>query len=229
MIIVQDLVKTYGQENEKLVEVIKGMTFEIKDGAFVSIVGPSGSGKSTLLSMLGALNTPTSGKIIFDGIDISKLSENSLAELRQKTIGFVFQRFHLLPDDTALENVQLPMLYNNKISQKESIKRAKQLLNQVELSHRIDHIPMKMSGGECQRVAIARALVNNPKFILADEPTGNLDTESGYKIINLLKKINNEKGITVIVVTHNMEIASQTDKMIVIKDGLVERIQFNDK
>ncbi len=209
--------KTY--EEGKIV-ALRGVNLEIKKGDFVSIIGPSGSGKSTLLHLMGALDIPTKGKVFIDGIDISKLSDNKLAKIRSEKIGFVFQFFYLFPTLTAIENVTLPMIFS-KIQKSQRIKRAYSLLKEVGLKERGNHLPSQLSGGERQRVAIARALANNPEIILADEPTGNLDTKSGEKIALLLKKLNEEKNITVVIVTHSIELAKITRKKVYMKDGKI--------
>ena len=180
-------------------------------------MGPSGSGKSTLMHLIGCLDVPSSGKIIFEGKDVSKLSETELARIRNQKIGFVFQTFNLIPRVTVLANVELPLIYAG-VSKKERLKRALEVLKKVNLSQRIEHVPNQLSGGEQQRVAIARALVTNPSIILADEPTGNLDSKTGQEIIELFRKLNRE-GNTFVMVTHDQEIAKRADKIIRIKDG----------
>ncbi|MEM4705913.1 MAG: ABC transporter ATP-binding protein, partial [Candidatus Methanomethylicaceae archaeon] len=190
-------------------------------GEFVAIVGPSGSGKSTLLNLLGALDRPTKGKVIVDGIDISKLNNNQLAELRNKKIGFIFQTFNLIPYMNALENVEVPMIAA-KINSKERRNRAMQLLSIVGLEQFYKNRPSELSGGQQQRVAIARALINNPKIILADEPTGNLDSKSAYEIMEVLKKLNNN-GSTIILVTHNLQLIKYCDRVLFMKDGNIEK------
>ena len=200
-----------------------GMNLEVNKGEFLAVVGPSGSGKSTVLNAVGALDVPSKGIIYLDGKDISKLSESDLAQIRGKKIGFVFQSFHLVPSLSTLENVTLPMTFQG-ISREERIKRAKELLNAVGLSDKINNLPSQLSGGERQRVAIARALANNPEVILADEPTGNLDSKTGIEILNLLKKLNKEKGKTLIIVTHDEKISKEADRIAYLEDGKVVRV-----
>lgn len=220
MLKVVDVKKTYSKGDNEI-EILHGISVEVPRGEFVSIMGPSGSGKSTLLSIIGCLNKPTSGFVEIDGINIGELNEREVARIRNQKLGFVFQRFHLLPDRTAVENVELPMQYNPDISSKESVKRAKEMLQCVELGHRLSHTPNRMSGGECQRIAIARALVNEPSIVLADEPTGNLDSKNGLEIIHLLRKLQAERKITIVMVTHDSNIAKMTDRIICVKDGML--------
>ena len=199
--------------------VLKGINLEIFPGNFVVILGPSGSGKSTLLHIIGLLDTPTIGKVFLKDEDTSKLSEDELAQIRGKEIGFIFQQFNLLSNLTALENVMMPMIFQG-ITEKERRERAEFLLESVGLKERMLHRPFELSGGEQQRIAIARSLSNNPEVIVADEPTGNLDSKSGQKILEILKKLN-KKGRTIILVTHNKEIASAAERIINIKDGKI--------
>jgi putative ABC transport system ATP-binding protein len=201
------------------VAALKGINLEIKKGEFVAIIGPSGSGKSTLMHMIGILDQPTSGVVKLEGDDVEKLPEKKLAELRNKHIGFVFQAFNLLPKTSALENVELPMIYSN-IPGSERKKRATEALKIVGLGERLNHTPAQLSGGQQQRVAIARALVTNPSLILADEPTGNLDSKAGDEIIALLKELN-KKGNTIVLVTHEREIAEKAKRIVEVKDGLI--------
>ena len=199
------------------VRALDGFDIEIARGSYVALMGPSGSGKSTLMNILGCLDTPTSGSYVLNGNDVSKLDDDSLAEIRNKEIGFIFQTFNLLPRYTALENVALPMIYAG-ITKKDRIKRAKEVLVKVGLGDRMDHQPNELSGGQRQRVAVARALVMNPSIILADEPTGNLDSVTSNGIMDLLGEINRD-GNTVIVVTHEEEIAARAERTIRLRDG----------
>lgn len=201
------------------VRALTDASLDIKKGEFVSIMGPSGSGKSTLMHIMGCLDIPTSGKVLFDGKDISKLSQSELAMIRNKKVGFVFQTFNLIPRTSALENVSLPLLYSGKTAG-ERKRIARKALNEVNLSDRITHSPNQLSGGEQQRVAIARALVNEPLIILADEPTGNLDTKTGGEIMKILKKLN-QKGNTIVIVTHEAHIAKFAKRVIKIIDGRI--------
>lgn len=202
------------------ITALRGISFEIEEGEYVAIVGPSGSGKSTIMNLIGCLDKPTSGRVLIEGKDTKKMSEKKLAEIRRKKIGFVFQQFNLIPRLTAIENVELPMWFSG-IGARERRKRAKKLLEAVDLGDRLNHRPGEISGGEQQRVAIARALANNPSIILADEPTGNLDSKSGEEIISLLEELNNE-GKTLVVVTHEKHIERRARRVIRIKDGMVE-------
>ncbi|MDI6603117.1 MAG: ABC transporter ATP-binding protein [Patescibacteria group bacterium] len=199
---------------------LRGINLEIAPGSFVSIMGPSGSGKSTLLNMIGCLDMPTKGKVFLGGKDISLLSENELAYLRGKTIGFVFQEFNILPNLTALENVTLPMIFQG-VPLKEREKRAKELLVAVGLEERIFHQPAELSAGERQRVAIARAFVNDPKLVIADEPTGNLDSATGKKIMEILTDFHQKQGKTIVLVTHDPNIANYSEQIINICDGQI--------
>jgi putative ABC transport system ATP-binding protein len=205
------------------VHALRGVSLTIQKGEIVAIMGPSGSGKSTLMNVLGCLDRPTSGKYILNGKDVSQLSGNDLAFIRNKEVGFVFQSYNLLPRATALANVMLPLRYwrGEKITNEEQ--RAEQLLIQVGLKERIHHRPYEMSGGEQQRVAIARALVNEPSIVLADEPTGNLDSRSGKEIMALLIEVNKARGVTMILVTHSPEVAARTQRIIELEDGMVKK------
>jgi len=214
---VRDVWKIY--ETRVQVEVLRGITLSIGQGEFVAIIGPSGSGKSTLMHVMGCLQRPTRGQIILEGVNVADLTEDELAEVRGKKIGFVFQQFNLLPLKTAQQNVELPLIFQ-EVGSRERKKRAAELMEQVGLGHRMEHLPSQMSGGEQQRVAIARALVGNPKIIFADEPTGNLDTKSSREIMSILKKLNGD-GKTLIVVTHDPEIAKWADRTIRLLDGRV--------
>jgi putative ABC transport system ATP-binding protein len=205
---------------EEIVHVLKGIDLDIEKGEYVAIMGPSGSGKSTLMNLIGCLDTPTSGSYILNGKDVSQMSDNELAEIRNKEIGFVFQTFNLLPRTTALDNVALPMVYAG-ISKKDRTERAIEVLNDVGLSDRMDHRPNQLSGGQRQRVAVGRALVNKPSIILADEPTGNLDSKTGVEIMTLFENIH-KAGNTIIVVTHEEDIAAHADRIIRLRDGMIE-------
>jgi putative ABC transport system ATP-binding protein len=204
----------------EIVYVLKGIDLEIKKGEYVALMGPSGSGKSTLMNLLGCLDTPTSGHYVLNGKDVSKMKDDELAGIRNKEIGFVFQTFNLLPRTTALDNVALPMIYAG-YSKSERTKRAEEVLTQVNLSDRMDHQPNQLSGGQRQRVAIARALVNKPSIILADEPTGNLDSKTSVEIMKLFGDIH-ALGNTVILVTHEEDIAAYAHRVIRLRDGLIE-------
>jgi putative ABC transport system ATP-binding protein len=204
----------------EIVYVLKGIDLEIKKGEYVALMGPSGSGKSTLMNLLGCLDTPTSGNYILNGKDVSQMQDDELAEIRNKEIGFIFQTFNLLPRTTALDNVALPMIYAGH-SKSERNTRATEVLKQVNLADRMDHQPNQLSGGQRQRVAIARALVNKPSIILADEPTGNLDSKTSEEIMALLEEIH-KNGNTIIVVTHEEEIAAHAKRIIRMRDGMIE-------
>ena len=216
LINVQNLKKDFIND-EIVTSVLKGISFDIEKGSFISIMGPSGSGKSTLMHILSFLDKPTSGDYIFEDKDIKNLSDDDLADMRSKKVGFIFQSFNLLPTLTVLENVALPLTYTN-ISLEKRIQRARELLEQVGLSHRLNYSPTKLSGGEKQRAAIARALVNNPEVIFADEPTGNLDSKSGAQVMKILQELN-KKGNTIILVTHEKSTAEHAERIIKIKDG----------
>ena len=205
---------------DEIVYVLKGIDLEIHKGEYVALMGPSGSGKSTLMNLLGCLDTPTSGSYILNGKDVSQMKDDELAEIRNKEIGFVFQTFNLLPRTTALDNVALPMIYAG-YSKSERRARATQVLEQVNLGDRMLHQPNQLSGGQRQRVAIARALVNSPSIILADEPTGNLDSKTSEEIMKLLAEIHNN-GNTIVLVTHEEEIAEHADRIIRLRDGMIE-------
>jgi putative ABC transport system ATP-binding protein len=205
---------------QEIVKVLKGIDLDIERGEYVALMGPSGSGKSTLMNLLGCLDTATSGTYLLNGADVSNMTDDELAEIRNKEIGFVFQTFNLLPRTTALENVALPMVYAG-ISKSERTKRAEQVLTDVGLADRMDHRPNQLSGGQRQRVAVGRALVNKPSIILADEPTGNLDSITSAEIMNLIDDIH-ASGNTVILVTHEEEIAQRAHRIIRLRDGIVE-------
>ncbi len=205
--------------------VLKGITLNIIENEFVALMGPSGSGKSTLMNILGCLDSPTSGKYILNGNDVSRMPDDDLAVIRNKEIGFVFQQFNLLPRLTAAENVALPLVYGG-VAKKERIERAEQVLEKVKLSDRMHHKPNELSGGQCQRVAIARALINNPSIILADEPTGNLDSVTSHEIMNILSGLHID-GNTVILVTHEEDISAFAHRVIRLKDGIIEKDTIN--
>jgi len=215
--------KTY-RMGKVLVPALRGITFDVAEEEFLAVFGPSGSGKSTLLHVLGGLDRPDEGEVFVDGVGFSTLKDNALAEVRLRKIGFVFQFFNLLPRLTALRNVELPLTLAD-LPEKESIKKAEEMLKLVGLEDRMSHRPSEMSGGEQQRIAIARALINDPKIVLADEPTGNLDTSTGGEIVQLMKRLNEEKGQTFVVVTHDPAIAETVDRIIYLKDGGIQRIK----
>jgi len=204
------------------VEALRGVSLRLEPGEYVAVVGPSGSGKSTLMHLLGCLDRPTSGRLLVGGRDVSRLSDGELAGLRNSTIGFVFQSFQLLARTSALDNVALPLVYRGlRRSQRQD--RAAEALESVGLGHRLRHRPGQLSGGEQQRVAIARALVGGPTVLLADEPTGNLDTRSGAEVMDLLGRLNSQQGVAVVVVTHEQQVAAQARRLLHFRDGLVER------
>ena len=215
------------QMGEVKVNALRGLNLEIKKGEFVAIMGPSGSGKSTAVNMVGALDIPTKGKVYLEGHDISKLSESDLAQIRGRKIGFIFQQFNLINTLSALENVTLPMVFQG-IGKEERIDRAKNILNHVGLGDRMYHRPTELSGGEQQRVAIARSLANDPEVVLADEPTGNLDSTTGETIMDFLENLNRKEGKTIIMVTHDKNIAHHADRIEFLKDGMiVKRSKIN--
>ena len=214
-----DVTREYPMEG-LTVPALRGVSLRIHPGEFLAIVGPSGSGKSTLMHLLGCLDRPTSGSLRIDGREISELSDSELAQLRNQTIGFVFQSFQLLARTTALDNVQLPLIYRG-VPKAERRERAQEALTAVGLGHRLDHRPAQLSGGEQQRVAIARALVGEPELLLADEPTGNLDTRSGAEVMEILERLNDDRGVAVALVTHESEIAAHARRQITVRDGLI--------
>jgi putative ABC transport system ATP-binding protein len=220
---VRDLVKTY-QVGEVTVRALRGADMDVEAGEFVAITGPSGSGKSTLMHILGCLDRPTSGRYILDGHDVSRMSKDELAVIRNRKIGFVFQGFNLLSRTTALDNVELPLLYNNtlKLKTADRHKRAMDALIAVNLADRAHHFPNQLSGGQQQRVAIARALVTQPTMLLADEPTGNLDTRTSIEVMGIFQKLNRDHGITVLLITHEMDIAEYGTRFIRFRDGKIQ-------
>ncbi|MFN2185324.1 MAG: ABC transporter ATP-binding protein [Anaerolineae bacterium] len=213
------LTRTF-EVGETTVEALRSINLTVDRGQFVALVGPSGSGKSTLLNLVGGLDRPTSGELWINGVELSASKEKALTEHRRQRVGFVFQSFNLLPRLTAVENVALPLMFVG-VDQRERLERAVELLAQVGLSDRLDHRPTQLSGGEQQRVAIARALVNHPAIILADEPTGNIDTTTGAEIMALLRHLNREQGVTLLLVTHDPEAASFADRIIQLRDGQI--------
>lgn len=220
---VKDVKKTY-RLGKVEVPALRGVSFDVEEGEFLTIFGPSGSGKSTLLHLIGGLDRPDEGEIIVDGANLLQLSDDKRAKLRLTKIGFVFQFFNLLPRITALANVELPLDIAD-VSEKEAREKAREMLKLVGLETRLDHRPIELSGGEQQRVAIARALINDPKIILADEPTGNLDTKIGGEIVQLMRRLNKEKGQTFVIITHDPTIAENADRIIILKDGLIEGVK----
>jgi putative ABC transport system ATP-binding protein len=221
LIELRDICKTY-QMGEVQVEALCEFSLDIAEGEITSIMGPSGSGKSTLMNIIGCLDQATSGTYVLDGIDVSTLNDDQLAEIRARKIGFVFQNYNLLSRTSALQNVELPLIYTGEKNRRE---RAIRALGTVGLGDRVDHRPNEMSGGEQQRVAIARAIINDPKILLADEPTGNLDTKTGQEIVALFQELNADQGITMVFVTHDPEIAEHTRRIVRIRDGRLEEIE----
>ncbi|MFM1566043.1 MAG: ABC transporter ATP-binding protein [SAR86 cluster bacterium] len=224
MIQVEDVHKSYDL-GETFVHALRGVSFNIKVGEFVSIMGPSGSGKSTLMNIVGCLDTPSKGTYLLNDRNVGNLDEEQLAGIRNEEIGFVFQKFHLLPRSSALENVALPLKYAS-VKQSERLTRAEEVLDKVGLSNRLTHKPTELSGGEQQRVAIARALVNSPSILFADEPTGNLDSKTGHQVLEIFKDLN-KRGQTIVVITHEREIAEQSQRTITIKDGEIGSDSIN--
>jgi putative ABC transport system ATP-binding protein len=218
---IKGLKKDY-QVGEVTVHALRGVDLKIEEGEFVAIMGVSGSGKSTMLNILGCLDKPTGGEYDFDGTDINSLDKDALAKLRNNKLGFVFQAYNLLPRTTALENVELPLFYNNMVRSKERKERAVAALEAVGLANRMHHMPNQLSGGQQQRVAIARSLVNNPVIILADEPTGNLDTRTSFEIMDLFQDLN-EKGRTIVYVTHEPDIAKFSTRNVIFRDGKIQK------
>ncbi|MEM0202601.1 MAG: ABC transporter ATP-binding protein [Archaeoglobaceae archaeon] len=203
------------------VHALNGVTMKIESGEFVAIMGPSGSGKSTLLHLIGCLDKPTKGEVVINGIQTSKLSDNELTKLRRDAIGFIFQQYNLVPTLTAMENVELPMIFKG-VSKEERRKRALELLRQVGIEEIANRKPNEISGGQQQRVAIARAMANDPKILLCDEPTGNLDSKTGRQVMEIIKRMNEEKNVTVVLVTHDLSLADYADRIVRIRDGRVD-------
>jgi len=220
---VRDLTKTY-QVGDIEVRALRGASLDVHRGEFVAVTGPSGSGKSTFMHIVGCLDRPTGGQYLLDGKDVSKLSKDELAIVRNRKIGFVFQGFNLLSRTTALDNVELPLLYNggSKMKTADRHRRAKEVLEIVGLGDRMDHYPNQLSGGQQQRVAIARALINEPSIILADEPTGNLDTRTSIEVMDIFQRLNLERGITVVLITHEMDIAEHGTRVVRFRDGRIQ-------
>ena len=216
----KDIVKKFyiGTENE--LQVLNDISLEVCEGEFVSIVGPSGSGKSTLMNIIGALDRPTSGSYVLDGVAMEDVSDNELSKFRNQKIGFVFQTFNLIPRTSALRNVEIPMMYAGA-SRKDRADRAKELLTLVEMNDRMNHLPNELSGGQKQRVAIARAMANNPAIILADEPTGALDSATGRLVMDLFHELHEKQGKTIVLITHNYELALETERILTISDGRI--------
>ncbi len=215
----ENIRKSYYMGRQEL-QVLKGISLDIHKNEYVALMGPSGSGKSTLMNILGCLDSPTGGEYILNGHRVSEMADNDLAEVRNKEIGFVFQQFNLLPKLTAAENVALPLIYSG-VSRKQRTEMAMHVLEQVDLADRSHHRPNELSGGQCQRVAIARALVNNPSLLLADEPTGNLDTKTSYEIMNIFSRLE-ERGNTIVLVTHEEDIAQYAKRIVRLRDGVIE-------
>jgi len=220
LIRVTDVAKVYDLGSVR-VEALRGVSLAIARGEYVALVGPSGSGKSTLMNTLGCLDRPTSGSYVLDGREVTTLSKDERANVRNRHLGFVFQSFNLLARTTALENVELPMIYARGVPGRERRRRAREALESVGLGDRLDHHPTQLSGGQQQRVAIARALVNGPSILMGDEPTGNLDSRTGQDVIDLFRRLNREQGLTVIIVTHDPDVAAAADRVITLRDGLV--------
>ena len=226
----RDLVKTYVLSEDHRVEALRGLSVQVEEGEFLSVLGPSGSGKSTLMHILGCLDQPTSGEYRLMGRDVSRLAGDERARIRNEEIGFVFQSFHLLPRASALENVELPMLYGTRRPGRvERRGQAAEALAAVGLSDRATHAPSQLSGGQQQRVAIARALANRPRLLLADEPTGNLDTRTGREILETFARLNAERGLTVVMITHDRQVARYAHRSVELRDGLIVKDETNGK
>ncbi len=224
----KNIIKSFYIGTPNQLNILKGLDITVKEGEFVSIIGTSGSGKSTLMNIIGALDRATSGEYILDSTNINDISDDGLSEVRNKKIGFVFQTYNLIPRSTALSNVELPMLYKGA-GKKERRERAEELLELVGMKERMTHQPSELSGGQKQRVAIARALVNNPSIILADEPTGALDSATGRMVMDLFHKIHEEEGKTIVLITHNNELAEETERIITLRDGNITSVEQNEK
>ncbi len=218
IISVKNVGKVY-RTDEIETTALENVNLEVEKGEFISIMGPSGCGKSTLLNIIGLLDNPTTGTVEINGISTDKMGDRKLAAFRNSNLGFVFQSFHLIPSLNVMDNVELPLIYRSGLSEKERKAKVKEVLERVGLSHRMKHMPSQLSGGQCQRVAVARAIVGNPEIILADEPTGNLDSKMGAEVMDLLHKLNKEDGRTIVMVTHNEEQAKQTDRIVRFFDG----------
>ena len=225
MIKLENIHKSYFPGNNEL-KILRGINIHIKKNEFVAIMGPSGSGKTTLMNIIGCLDLPTSGKYFINGTEIEKLDDDKLSHIRNKQVGFVYQSYNLLNRETAFENVMLPVHYSGR-SDHDYKTRAEMLFKKVGLSHRLHHYPVELSGGEQQRVAIARALINDPPIILGDEPTGNLDTKTGFEILELLKKLHKEENKTLLIISHNPEVAETADRIIHLRDGIVVKEALN--
>ena len=218
LIQLRDVKKTYDL-GEVQVEALRGVSLDVEAGEYLALMGPSGSGKSTLMNLLGCLDSPTSGSYLLDGEEVGKMSPDQRAQIRNRRIGFVFQNYNLLARTSALENVELPLLYTHDVTAKQRRRRAVELLERVGLADRMNHHPSQLSGGQQQRVAIARSLVNEPSVLMADEPTGNLDSKTGREVIELFQTLSEESGITIILVTHEQEVACQARRTLIVKDG----------
>ena len=218
IISVKNVGKVY-RTDEIETTALENVNLEVEKGEFISIMGPSGCGKSTLLNIIGLLDNPTTGTVEINGISTDKMGDRKLAAFRNSNLGFVFQSFHLIPSLNVMDNVELPLIYRSGLSEKERKAKVKEVLERVGLGHRMKHMPSQLSGGQCQRVAVARAIVGNPEIILADEPTGNLDSKMGAEVMDLLHKLNKEDGRTIVMVTHNEEQAKQTDRIVRFFDG----------